>query len=228
MGHEYVNCHRALRQLAARLSDSGFPVLRFDYYGCGDSFGDAEEGGISQWLQDIATAISEARVRTSVSHICLIGLRLGAALSLITAAERGDVDSVVLWDPVVIGKVYLQDLSSLQKAALRCRPKPIRPRKSPTHTEIIGFPLPTSLCADVEKLNLLTIAPKPTTNILAIQSDRAPENTCLKHHLARREGRFEYLRVQAPQIWFPTVDGNLLVPGQIVQSVVSWTCETHA
>jgi len=48
VGHEYINSHRALRQLAARLCDAGFPVLRFDYYGCGDSSGSREEGTILQ------------------------------------------------------------------------------------------------------------------------------------------------------------------------------------
>src|SRR5690242_1202032 len=101
IGHEYIYCHRALRQLAVRLSDSGFPVLRFDYFGCGDSSGSTEEGGIRQWLRDISSAISEARHRAGVAQVCLVGFRLGGALSMITAAERGDIDSLVLWDPVV-------------------------------------------------------------------------------------------------------------------------------
>ena len=40
MGSEYVRFHRAYRQLADRLAKAGFPVLRFDFYGCGDSSGD--------------------------------------------------------------------------------------------------------------------------------------------------------------------------------------------
>src|SRR2546427_3002506 len=101
VGHEYINSHRALRQLAARLCDAGFPVLRFDYYGCGDSSGSREEGTILQWLEDVSTAISEVRRRTAVVQVCLIGLRLGGTLAMIAAAQRADPESMVLWDPVV-------------------------------------------------------------------------------------------------------------------------------
>lgn len=228
IGHEYVYCHRALRQLAARLSDSGFPVLRFDYYGCGDSSGDAEEGSISQWLQNISAAVSEIRLKANVGQICLIGIRLGAALSLITAAGGGDIDTLVLWDPVVRGTVYLQGLYSLQREALRCRPKPVRACKSDVGTEIIGFPLPIPLRAELENLNLLKITPKSMTSILSIHSDQTADGDCLKHHLSNKEGQFEYRQVQAPRIWLPTVDGSLLVPSQILQSIVSWTCGAHA
>jgi hypothetical protein len=50
----------------------------------------------------------------------------------------------------------------------------------------------------------------------------------LKHHLSNHQVRFEYQQVQAPRIWLPTVDGSLLVPSQILQSVVNWTCRIHA
>src|SRR5215467_5624104 len=64
LGHEYVNSHRALRQLAVRLADAGIPVLRFDYFGCGDSSGEAEQGSITRWLEDVSTAVAELRTRS--------------------------------------------------------------------------------------------------------------------------------------------------------------------
>jgi len=47
--------------VAIHLANVGFHVLRFDYYGCGDSSGDSEQGEIRQWLIDILTALVQSR-----------------------------------------------------------------------------------------------------------------------------------------------------------------------
>ena len=227
VGHEYINCHRALRQLAARLCEGGFPVLRFDYYGAGDSSGEAVEGTVPRWLEDISTAISEVRHRTRIVSVCMIGLRLGGALAMITAAQRGDVDSLVLWDPVVNGKSYLEGLLSLQKELLRFRPKPRGGHKSLAYMDVLGFPFSHLLCSQLEKLNLLTIMERPAKNILVIRSEPESGEDSLRDHLTQTEVRLEYQR-GIPQIWLPTVDGSLLVPSQILHSIVSWTCRVHA
>ncbi|MBF0509187.1 MAG: hypothetical protein HQK57_09720, partial [Deltaproteobacteria bacterium] len=39
MGYEYMQSHRSYRRIADRLAGEGYPVLRFDFYGCGDSDG---------------------------------------------------------------------------------------------------------------------------------------------------------------------------------------------
>src|SRR5260370_26129393 len=91
IGHENINCHRALRQLAARLAETGFPVLRFDYYGCGDSAGVSEEVGISLWLEDISTAILDLRQRTGLAQTCVVELRMRASLSTIIGSQRDTV-----------------------------------------------------------------------------------------------------------------------------------------
>ncbi len=126
IGHEYINSHRALRQLAARLAEAGFPVLRFDYYGCGDSSGHSEEGSISLWMEDISTALAELRTRAGLSKVYIVGLRLGGTLAAIAGTQSNDVEGLVLWDPVVNGKNHFQEMLSLQKEMLCFRPKPRR------------------------------------------------------------------------------------------------------
>ena len=227
VGHEYINSHRALRQLAARLCDAGFPVLRFDYYGCGDSSGSREEGTILQWLEDVSTAISEVRRRTAVVQVCLIGLRLGGTLAMIAAAQRADLESMVLWDPVVSGKSYLDGLLRLQKEMLRFRPKPSSAQEPLGYWDVLGFPLSRFLRAEIEKIELLPVAGSPAKNVLVIQSDQTAGEAKLKEHLSQTEARLEYQRFDAPQIWRPTSDGSLLVPSQILHSIVSWTYRVH-
>ena len=226
MGHEYVNCHRALRQLAARLCHAGFPVLRFDYYGCGDSSGDAEACRIPQWVQDTSTAISEAKRRTGLAQICLVGLRLGGTLAML-AAEQHEPESMILWDPVVSGKNYLAALLHLQKEMLRFRHKPKFRWRSTKVTEVLGFSLSPLLCAELERIQLSPIAWKPANNVLLIQTDQEAADGFMCH-LRQTDARVESQCLEAPQIWLPTEDGNLLVPGHVLQSLVSWISRTHS
>ena len=222
IGHEYVNSHRALRQLAVRLADSGFPVLRFDYFGCGDSSGDSAEGRISQWLDDLSQAILEIKRRTNLSVLCMVGLRLGATLSLMAATQRSDVTNLVLWDPVVKGRDYLEGLISFQKEMLRFRPKPKKNEKLKWPKDIIGFPVTSDLYEDIDGIDLLAIPRRPAGNVLIVETDVAPILSSLKDALEKTGTRVSLQRVDAPQIWLPTVDGSLLVPGPVLQTMISW------
>ncbi len=50
VGAEYFRSHWAVRRLADQLSRAGFPVLRFDYQGIGDSTGDVSQvGSLATW-----------------------------------------------------------------------------------------------------------------------------------------------------------------------------------
>jgi uncharacterized protein len=227
VGHEYVNSHRALRQLAARFSEAGFPVLRFDYYGCGDSSGDAEEATVPQWLDDISTAISELKHRSGLFRVCLIGLRLGAALSAVAAAGRSDVVSMAFWDPVVRGSSYLQELVALQKEMQRFRPKFGR-RNRHDGLELLGFPFPHALASGIGDINLLTIAGHIDASVLVIESRRPEIGSNLQSRLTQPGARVDYQQMDIPQIWLPTVDGSLLVPAPALNSVVSWIGSTQA
>jgi pimeloyl-ACP methyl ester carboxylesterase len=228
VGHEYVNSHRALRQLAARLAQAGFPVLRFDYSGCGDSTGEDERSSISRWLDDISTAIAQLRARAGVFQVCVIGLRLGGALAALAGSRRENFSSLVLWDPVVNGKGYLNELLSLQKEMLRFRPRPKRWKRSKAYIEVLGFPMSHLLHAQLEELDLRLMTEKPAARVLVLQNKQTTAENGLKNHLVQTRTQVEHQELEAPQIWLPTPDGSLLVPVQVLQSVVSWVCGAHS
>ena len=118
-GQEYLRAHRSLRELANRLAGDGFHVLRFDYYGCGDSAGDSAEASLEQWLLDISAAIAEVKEASASPKFALVGLRLGATLSGLLARQRGDVERLVLWDPILDGAAYLKELRTAHEDWLR-------------------------------------------------------------------------------------------------------------
>jgi pimeloyl-ACP methyl ester carboxylesterase len=223
-GHEYVQFHRVFRQLAGLLAQAGFPALRFDFYGCGDSYGESEDARIRRWLADIATALSEIRRRCATDKTCLVGLRLGGTLSLM-AAEEHDIDGLVLWDPVVTGASYLDELQALHRnmlatAHLRA--------DSDGQNEILGFLLTDEMIADLKAVNLMALPRKPANNVLVIDSREKPAQGQLSDHLRGLQANVAHLRLPNPHFWIWMEDfSRILVPQQILRAALTWLSEVY-
>ena len=94
----------------------GYPVLRFDCRGCGDSEGDFETVTLSAHLSDIRRAVDILQEKCRTESIGLLGLRFGAALAAAVAAKDNRVKLLVLWSPVMNGNRYFQFLVQSQMA----------------------------------------------------------------------------------------------------------------
>ena len=79
-GREAIRAHRLYRVLADRLSRAGCDVLRFDYYGTGDSGGDDATIDLDGFGNDLRAAHAELVRRTGVSRVVWLGMRLGAVV----------------------------------------------------------------------------------------------------------------------------------------------------
>jgi pimeloyl-ACP methyl ester carboxylesterase len=113
LGQDQIRCHRLYRQLAQALAAEGIPVLRFDYYGTGDSAGDSADVDWERCLADTVTAADELRTRSGAVHIIAFGARLGGGIAL-AAAVKAQFIGVVAWDPVVDGREYVAQLDAMQ------------------------------------------------------------------------------------------------------------------
>jgi uncharacterized protein len=228
MGHEHINSYRALRHLAIRLSKVGFHVLRFDYYGCGDSGGDGEEGTIAQWTSDILTAIDEIRSQSGADSVCLVGLRLGATLSMMASAERGNIDGLVLWDAVVDGRDYTEKLIALhRKTAFQYSPTKSRNHRTGEKTDgVMGFPFTELMHRELDKIDLLEIQEKPANHVLLIESREEESEGRLREHLKSLDADLSHNHIIVPQIRIEDIN-KLLMPHQIIQAVVSWISEVY-
>jgi pimeloyl-ACP methyl ester carboxylesterase len=115
---EYMRTQLVLRELAITLAGKGQHVLRFDYRGTGDSFGELAEVAISDWLEDILLAVREGCDLSGSNIVQLVGVRAGALLACKAAGVSGDVQRVVLWDPVPDGAEYLEILRRIRLGIL--------------------------------------------------------------------------------------------------------------
>ncbi len=88
-----------LGQVAARLSDAGYFVVRYDKRGVGQSGGRIESTSIQAYAEDALTVVQWVRHRQDVDrdHVALVGHSEGGAVALLAAGQqKGDIDAIAL------------------------------------------------------------------------------------------------------------------------------------
>jgi pimeloyl-ACP methyl ester carboxylesterase len=102
--------YRSLRMLAIALAKAGYPTLRLQYPGTGNSHDcDAAECW-ARLQQSVHTAADWLRHQAGAERFVLCGLRLGAMLAALVAGRRPDVAGLVLLAPVLRGRTYIRQL----------------------------------------------------------------------------------------------------------------------
>lgn len=221
-GQESIRAHRSLRQLAVRASRLGFPVLRFDYHGCGDSMGRRDEGSMRQWLSDVSTGVAELRRRAQSPRVCLVGLRLGAWLAMLAAIRLGDVAGLVMWDPIHDGRAYLKELA-LAREQQRLAPR-VPGRGAGELTEVLGFPFPVGLSAEFGDISLSRVQRCPAPHVLVIDSERPGGSEPVVQALTGLGARVDARHVPGAPPWAYNRTGPMANPG-LLQSIATWANE---
>ncbi|MFT7662548.1 MAG: pimeloyl-ACP methyl ester carboxylesterase [Planctomycetota bacterium] len=228
LGHEYVQFHRVYRQLAIMLADAGFPVLRFDYTGTGDSSGDYPDWSLDRWRQDLQCASTALQKRASSSSLAMVGLRVGASLALETCTQLKGVDSLVLWDPIVAGAAHVGELRAGHASMMgyaHVIPKP----EANCSPEALGFAFPDSVAQQISKIDLLSQQVRPARRVLLIESNDAVPQQALSESLGSTGANVTFQQYSNPHLWVWTEDfAKMHVPRRILQATVDWLSEEYA
>ena len=105
-GEERKSSALVMARLARAVAEAGFPALRFDYYGCGDSEGEFVEATVRSRLSDLLFAAGWLKERTAVRAVVLLGLRLGGTLAARAADELSACAGLILAEPITDGAEY--------------------------------------------------------------------------------------------------------------------------
>ncbi|WP_460761479.1 alpha/beta hydrolase family protein [Lysobacter fragariae] len=155
--HEMPRSRRFIAEVAGALAAMGLPTLRFDFHGTGDSSGSGEDFDFASMHRDLDLAAAALRERTGITRLVLLAWR-GSALALRGWLDRGGVaDLIVLWEPIVDGGSWLQELvdGDVGERALRPPPRSGVPRLTdPGDGQLMGFAASQRLRGDLAQARL--------------------------------------------------------------------------
>jgi alpha-beta hydrolase superfamily lysophospholipase len=170
-GYEAICTHRTYRRFAETAAALGFPALRFDYDGTGDSAGNAlDPDRLGQWLRSITTAIETLKAQTGVDRVCLFGARVGASLAAMAAQGRSDVHSMIAFAPVVKVNSYLREIRALSLSRSPA-PPPAALNVDPELQEAAGFTTTAETRAALSTVDLLSLEKAPAPQVLILERD---------------------------------------------------------
>jgi uncharacterized protein len=206
-GEEYIHAHRAMRQLAIKLSSAGIHTLRFDYFGTGDSSGERVKANFPDCVADTETAIDELRDMTGARRVALVGLRFGGTLAAAVAVKRPeDVDALVLWDPVVSGAEQLETIygSSAPNAAGRTVTAP-------------------TMVSELSVLNLPSMIPALPARTLIVLTEVLRSHPALDQ-VVREQASNSIVVEQMPDIcpWLEDPHKVGAIPATVLRRIVQW------
>jgi uncharacterized protein len=219
-GQEYIRSHRALGRLADMLADSGLPALRFDQYGCGDSPGDTEAGTVDRWIADMSLAAAELRRRSGSRAIAVVGLRFGATLAWLAAPRLGAVESMVLWQPVIDGRAYLDELTVGHRRMLRLIYTKTSRKQQNTGEESFGFPITTEMRRDIERIALSSAHTPAVDRVLLVEREHDAA-AALRARLIQSVRSITHHPLTEHQEWLGRLTEGL-VPIRLLESIVHW------
>jgi len=180
------------------LSDAGCHVFRFDYFGIGDSAGESGDGGVDRWKADICAAFQELKDISRATKISLVGVRFGATLAALTSVDLLSVNELVLWDPVVLGRKYIEELRAINDNLGDFFKTT---RKNDNFEELMGYPFPPSLREGIEKINLLLLNQFKTNRIVLITSEEKKEYWDLRNQFEAKGNYVEHHIVSDTSKW---------------------------
>lgn len=215
-GQEYLRSHRSMRLLGKQLAAQGWHALRFDYFGTGDSAGEFDEADLPGWEADIELALDELLDMTGARKATLVGLRLGATLAArVAVRRRREVDTLALWDPVLDGAAYLDELW--------------RSFGPPGHSQppaegycVDGFWLTPTMAAQIAGIELLPdLADWPTRSLMMWSTP--PRLSAPWAEALQARSPIAQEQVASPPAWLEDRDlGAGAVPAALLQRLTQW------
>jgi pimeloyl-ACP methyl ester carboxylesterase len=193
------------------MAEKGHDVLRFDYFGTGESGGEVEDLTLAGAIDDARTAIDEIRDLAGVRKVTVVGLRVGAMVGALASEESKTVDRLVLWDPISRGAAWNDEYVRRGTNGA-----------ADGSFETEGFLYTQALQHELEQASLDQVTRVPK-NVLLVVSQPPEGHAPLRTRLEADAKRFDFVHLANEPTWTEIGDiGVGAVPADIISAIATW------
>ena len=170
--HEQPRSRRVLLEIARRLAGCGVTVLRFDYFGTGDSDGRGGQHDFAAMAADFDAVVAALHEDTGIARVGVLAWGAAALPAAAWAARRDDIAALALWEPVADGASWLAALEAADRAERAARYAPAQAQPDPG--ELMGYPVSPRWRADFAQARLAAPVAVPLWTIARAGAALAP------------------------------------------------------
>lgn len=230
---EMNRCRSMITLQALALARIGFGTLVVDLHGTGDSAGHYRDARWNIWLEDLRTAYDWLHHQPG-GCAGLLGIRLGAILGAQLHAQLAtNALALMLWQPVVDGKIHMNQFMRLRIAAQMDRPHlpkettaSMRASLASGNTlEVSGYEVHPELVQSIDASRMTEHAPAAGSEILWLEHAGAdtPEVPAASQKAAAEWSAASCLvalqTYSGPQFW--QVHERVVTPS-IIEQTTAW------
>jgi pimeloyl-ACP methyl ester carboxylesterase len=176
-GWDAMCAHRHLGDWGAALARAGFPALRFDLPGTGDSAGGPHDPErLAAWTAAVTDAAQWLRERTGCTRVAAVGIGLGGLLAVRAASDGAPIDDLALWGVPARGRRFVRELKAFARLETPGTPPDgIDGDPDDGAMTVAGYVLSPATMADLSAVELAELA-LPSGRALLLERDgRAPD-----------------------------------------------------
>ncbi|MBA5775931.1 alpha/beta hydrolase [Stappia sp. F7233] len=179
-GFEELCARKAYRLMAERIAGNGYPALRFDYPGTGDSAPLPNDTG--GWTGGARKMLTHFKKTRGLDRVVLVGQGLGGLVAARLAASEPDIAGLALLAPVSAGKGYLRALAAwtaFTQPTFKVAPD----EAGDGSLTSAGFVLSPETISEIRSLDIKRAALPENLPVLLVKRFEHPADDAVEEHL---------------------------------------------